>query len=326
MVNYLMCRKFKFILGLVACLSCASITVQANQRFETLKQEVFAEPYTERPTFKVTRKRFGKSGNNPANHLRSAARRTLKNSQDLINFKNDRKLLQANGICFAGQWVIDQSSDYSGLFKEGTLSPVIVRASVALGGVLRKDKRAFGMAIKLLPDTLGDEPSLNIFVLNSMGGVVAPNTLDLVMDNQPPLGRIPRWGDIRTALRMKKDLEAADREQLLSRTNGEKIKPQVAFRPVNHIASYQADKVSSPKWFRLSAQTTTRVEQDDFRDELALSNYPDEKIVYAIEVAEDHGGTKESAIWQALGRLTLSESVTSKACDGRLHFQHPTLE
>jgi len=297
----------------------------ANPRFEELKSAVFGSPYDERPTFDVTRKPFGAAGKGEDNFLREAARRTLVNSQDLYAFKNDRKLLQANGICFSGEWIIDQKNSYTGLFSEGSKSPVIVRASVALGGVLRKDKRAFGLAIKLLPDSLGDEASLNMFVLNSMGGVVAENVLDLPMDNEPPLGKIPRFRDIRTALRMRKDLEAADREHIESRALDTSQKPQAGFRPVTHLAAYRSEKAISPKWVRFTSATTDRIDQDDFRDELDLIHYPDQKIVYHLEVADDHGGKKSSAVWQKLGSLVLDQSVTSKVCDTRLHFQHPGL-
>ena len=302
-----------------------SAIASANPRFEKLKTAVFELPYSERPTFAVNRKPFGATGKGADNFLREAARRTLLNTQDLYAFKNDRKLLQANGICFSGEWVIDQKNDYTGLFAEGATSPVIVRASVALGGVRRKDKRAFGLAIKLLPDTLGEDASLNLFVLNSMGGVVAENVLGLNMDNEPPLGNIPRFRDIRTALRMRKDLEAADREHIKSRELATSPKPQAGFRPVTHVAAYRSEKTISPKWVRFTSATTTRVDQDDFRDELDLSHYPEGQIVYHIEVADDHGAKKSSAVWQKLGSLVLNQSITSKVCDTRLHFQHPGL-
>jgi len=315
--------KYWLVSILLANADCAF--AEQNRRFDELKMAIFAEPYAERPTYKVQRGPFGRAGDKASNHLRAAARRTFNNTDDLFQFENDRKLLQANGVCFAGEWVIDQPSDFSGLFVQGATSPVIVRASVALGGVLRKDKRAFGMAVKLLPSTLGDKPSLNLFVLNSMGGVVTEHVLSLAMDNQPPLGNIPRWSDIRTALRMRKDLEAADREQIAADGLAKHIKPQVAFRPVSHVAAYRTEKVTAPKWIRFTAATHTRVAQDDFRDELALSHYPEQKIVYHLEVAGDHGGKKASAKWQRIGRLILHESVTSKVCDARLHFQHPRL-
>ncbi len=303
----------------------------SNSRYDELKSEVFSDPYSQRPTYNVTRKPFGKPGNKPENHLRTAARRTLKSAQDLYDFENGQKLLQANGICFAGQWVMDQPSRYSGLFSYGTISPAIVRASVALSGVQRKDKRAFGMAVKLLPDSLGDAASLNLFVLNSMGGVVTDHTLSLVMDNQPPLGRIPRFSDIRTVLRMKKDLEAADREHLseYASSDAQKIKPNATFRPVTHLAGFQSgdepNTVISPQWIRFTAITTERVDKDDFRDELSLNHYEKGRIEYQIDVAADHGGKKSSARWDAVGRLILTESIVSRTCDSRLHFQHPSL-
>ncbi len=299
---------------------------QANSRFESLKQTVFSQPYTQRPTYKVTRKPFGRGGDKPNNHLRAAARRTLSNTQDLYEFEGGQKLLQANGICFAGEWRIDQDSDFTGVFQAGTSVPTIVRASVALGGVLRKNKRAFGLAVKLLPDNLGPSPSLNLFVLNSMGGVIADHTLNLPMDNQPPLGGLPRFADISTALRMKRDLEAADREQIKGRGLSDRIKPKATFRPVTHLAAYQTNNVVSPKWIRFKAKTEQRVNEDDFRDELNVDNYLDQQLVYTIEVAADHGGKKSSAEWLKIGRLVLTDSVTSKACDARLHFQHPTLD
>jgi len=48
-------------------------------------------------------------------------------------------------------WKINHSSPYSGLFQARTNVPVIVRASVSLSGTKQRDKRAFGMAIKLSP-------------------------------------------------------------------------------------------------------------------------------------------------------------------------------
>ncbi|MBX2848048.1 MAG: hypothetical protein KTR16_07005 [Acidiferrobacterales bacterium] len=300
-------------------------SLNTNKRFEALKQTIFEQAYEQRPTYKVTRKAFGAPGNKADNHLRKAARRTLDNNRDLLEFENGQKLLQANGICFTARWQIDETSEFTGLFSLGTRSPAIVRASVALSGVLRKNKRAFGIAVKLLPDDLGSQASLNLFALNSMGGVVADHTLGLSMSNQPPLGGLPKFSDIRTALRMKKDLEAADREQLEAKNPKSKLKPKATFRPINHLAEYNTEQAVAPKWIRFNAITEQRVDQDDFRDELALENYENHQIIYGIEVAKDHGGKVGSAEWQRLGRLVLMESITSKACDAQLHFQHPSL-
>ena len=77
---------------------------QALSRFENLKRVIFETPYTELPNYQVKLKTFGKSGKGEENKLLVAARRTLNDDRDLIDFPGGQKLLQANGICFAGQW------------------------------------------------------------------------------------------------------------------------------------------------------------------------------------------------------------------------------
>lgn len=297
---------------------------QALSRFENLKRVIFETPYTELPNYQVKLKTFGKSGKGEENKLLVAARRTLNDDRDLIDFPGGQKLLQANGICFAGQWQINAADNpYTGLFRSGASSPVIVRASVALSGTLQKDKRAFGLAVKLLPNDLGQDPSLNMFVLNSLGGAVSKHILDLPMDNQPPLGRIPKFSDIRTALRMRNELERADKEAI--EQDQLDIKPKATFRPVNHLAAYREEQSKSPYWIRFSALSEHRNDQNDFRDELRLAAYPNNRLIYGIEVAEFDGGRKNKAVWQSLGQLILTESVTSAVCDQKLHFRHPRL-
>jgi len=177
------------------------------------------------------------------------------------------------------------------------------------------------MAIKLLPNDLEDKASLNIFVLDSISGVITKNILDLELDNAPRLGSLPPLTKITTALRMRRDLENADK------SNGA-TKPDVTYRPVNHLAKYKTnpDKVISPRWFKLKALTTQRVDQDDFRNELRVEHYLDQKISYQIDVAGNHNdkkAKKTNAQWQTVGTIDLSESITSSSCDLNLHFQHP---
>lgn len=294
-----------------------------NERFKQLKNTVFAEPYAVVPSYQVNRSLFGKRGKGDtqsSNALLNDARRTLQDERDLIDFPAGQKLLQANGICFAAQWHITAASEFTGLFAQNTNSSAIVRASVSLSGVKRKDKRAFGLGIKLMPNDLGDEPSLNFFVMHSMGGTVTKHVLDLQMSNQPPLGSIPRLRDISTALRLRKDLEKADREQGAS-------KPQVNYRPVTHLAEYRVEgEVKSPKWVRLLPVTEQRIDKDDFRDELRLENYTNNTLTYKVDVAADNGAKKSDALWQSIGELTLLESVTSAVCDKNLHFKHARLD
>jgi len=322
---------FSFLFGAFALYtntSAQSIELQTKEsenhalsRFEHLKKTIFSQPYQELPYYKVNRKRFGPSSNTEKNKLLQAARRTFDDPSDLITLPTGQKLLNANGICFIGEWRITEKNSFTGLYKQGTISPAIIRSSVALSGTQQKHKRSFGMAIKLLPSDLGQAPSLNAFVLHSMGGIKTKHLLDLSMDNQPPLGNLPSWRDLSTALRLRSDLEKVDKEKGAQ-------KPSVSYRPVSQFAQYKQDndKVIAPKWLRLSPLTKMRVDEDDFRDELNVSSYPNQQIRYTIEVAADtDNGKKPKALWQTIGELTLKESVVSESCDTRLHFQHPTL-
>ena len=290
--------------------------------YNEIKQVIFSTPYSSLPHYQVNKKLFGNSGNSETNLLLQAARRTLTIKDDLFDFPQDQKLLQANGICFAGKWVIDKPSPYSGQFRYPTRSPVIARASVALSGTLQSDIRAFGLALKLFPGQDPDKPAptLNAFVLNSMGGVRSKHVLDLSLDNAPPLGSLPSWGHVTTAYRLLRDLKAADK--IVSKT-----KPDVSFRPVTQLAEYASNgPIVSPTWLRLRApDELPRVDQTDFRDELRVQHYPQQQLIWLIEVAHDEGRGKSKAQWQPIGKLIFSESITSQACDQRLHFAHPTL-
>ena len=297
-------------------------TTVVNTRFETLKSEIFKQPYSQLPQYKVKKRLFGSEKKIDENKLLEAAKRTFESSDDLIELPTKQKLLNANGICFSGTWNINQENEYTGLYKKGSNVNAIVRASVALSGTAQKNKRAFGMAIKLLPADIAQGPSLNAFVLHSMGGTITKHVLDLELDNEPPLGRLPKFSDLSTALRLRRDLEKADKAYGAS-------KPDASFRPVSVFAEYNSQNSISPRWLRLSAMDEQRVDKEDFRDELNIENYSKNTIRYQIEVAGNNNNDnqkKKNAQWKSIGLLELTDSVTSSACDLNLHFQHPKLK
>ena len=291
----------------------------SGNSYSAIRQAVFSQAYDHLPQYEVAREHFDTQGEN---QLLKAARRTLSNREDMLDFPGGQKLLQANGICFAGYWIIDRPSPYSGLFRTATRLPVIARASVALSGTRQNDKRAFGLALKLFPT--GDPdlivPTRNAFVMHSMGGTRSRYVLDLVLDNEPPLGSLPPLGQLRTAYRMLSDLKTAD--QAIS--GG---KADVGFRPVDHLAADETGEVvSAPKWLRLTAASEQpRIDRADFRDELRVQHYPGQRLQWLLAVAPDNEKGKSAASWQTIGRLVFSESITSPACDKRLHFHHPPL-
>lgn len=306
---------------------------QEQSRFIDIKNAVFTQPYETLPQYKVSKKKFGSKGDNDKNHLLAAARRTLSSRADLLDFPHGQKLFNANGICFSGVWSIDASSPYTGQFKQGSQSLVIARASVALSGTKRGDKRAFGFALKLFPgmDEEQATETINVFVMHSLSGTRARHVLGLRLDNAPSLGSLPSLTQLGTVLRMQSDLERADAEA------GAKP-PQVAFRPVTELAvGDEGVTPVSPRWLRLVASDEMpRIDEDDFRDELRVENYPNNTLVYRIDVASPRAPaanegedttkkiSKKKAQWQTIGRLILNESITSEVCDRQLHFPHPS--
>ena len=294
------------------------LAASLSPRYIELKEAVFAQPYTELPRYKVTTKLFNFKSDKQQHSLLDDARRTLLTTKDFLGPERGQKLLQANGICFAGTWHIDTSNQFSGVFKEGSRVPIIARASTTFSGTLQDERRSLGMAVKLIPQDLGDAPTLNVFSLHSAGGVTKQYMLDLSMDKEPPLGRIQRLRDIRTALKLKNTLLKADRE-------AGSVDPSATYRSVAALAEHgESSSVLSPRWLRFSPATEYRVDKDDFRDELRVENYPTEKIIYNIEAGHHTSHDKSSATWQRIGQLVFNQSITSRACDTQLHFAHPT--
>lgn len=307
--------------------------------FNQIKEAVFRDAYESLPQYRVSRKHFGKKGSSKDNHVFHAGRRTLTVRDDLWEFPNKQKLFQANGICFVGEWIIDKKTPFTGQFSDLTRTPVIARASVALSGTKQKNKRAFGFALKLFPASTKETvvPTLNTFVMHSLSGTVRKHVLDLTMDNEPPLNGLPPISQLGVAYRLLSDFSRADK--VVSQT-----KPDVGFRPVAHLAEMtndgervKDDKVIAPRWLRLRPSVDlVRVDKDDFREELRVENYPENKLSWIIEVAAGHadvdGNEKQKAIkkskaqWLVVGQLILNESIISPGCDQRLHFSHPVLQ
>ena len=322
--------------------------------FEEVKSLVFSDPYSSLPQYEVSRKHFDVNGENV---LLKHAQRTLESNANFIELGTKHKLLQANGICFAGTWKMNQSSPYSGLFQAGTEVPVIVRASVSLSGTKQRDKRAFGMAIKLFPNA-HSALTENIFLMHSLGGTKTQYVANLPMTNEPALGELPPFSQLLTAYRLESDLEKADKA-----LSGKKANAR--FRPVSHLAAVKVSDANSklaghteestlepsisalttskeielerelemktekqgPHWLRAALSSDTPlVDKDDFRDELSLQHYPNQTLSWVLYAANFNDAGIDEAQWQEVGEIILTESVVSLTCDTKLHFNHPAIE
>lgn len=308
-----------------AVLCCAAAGAYEGSAFRDVREAVFRDPYAELPVYPVERDLLGPGGDREANRLRRAARRTLTLHDDLFDFPLGRKLLQANGICFAGRWRVDRPSPYSGLFARDAEALAIARASVALGEPRRGARRSFSLAVKLFPtrDPADVVPTANLLLTDSIAGTLHPHFLDAVLDNEPDLGGLPSLGQLPLALRIRADLAAAD--GALSPGGGDPF-----YRPVDAPAAAgigENDIARAPHWVRMRvAKGTPRVDAADFREELAVARYSGAVLTWVVEAAAEHPRGKAHAQWQRLGTLALTESVVSHGCDARLHFAHPRLQ
>jgi len=307
--------------------------------FKQVFEAVVSQPYNELPHYQVTRERFGRTGDAADNHLRAAARRTLSTNQNLLRFPGGQKLFQLNRICFAGHWKIDQEktaqdSPYNGYFSPGSEALLILRASVTLSATTRGNKRAFAIAGKLFP-TLDPEESVdtaNFFAMENFIGTLDEYFLDAELDNQPTISGLPAsFESLRQALRVKKDLAAAEKElQKTERSAAGQPHADVGYRPLYPISELGlTDPTASvtPRWIRLrTAEGIPRHDAEDFRDELRLEHCPEHRLAWTIEGAGGAKRRKTTALWQQIGTITATEYALSEGCDLRLHFAHPRLK
>ncbi len=275
--------------------------------FNDIWTEVQQDPYTALPSYSISRGSFTKDGENI---LERDAKRTLSNDSDLL--PRFQKLVHPLGICFAGTWTIDQDSEYTGYFANGSRGLIIVRASEAIGQPLVGDYRSFGIAGKIFPTDNPDDPTpyqtANFFTVDDLGGTKAKSFFDLLKSNEPDASiRLSRLGLLSTLATIAKAFSRAD--------------SHAGIRQVYPIAELGLDDPSTavtPHWLSLRAENTERNGAKDFRDELRLRNFAD-GIRLGIYVAKS--GDKPA--WQRLGSIHLTEEALTDSCDHRLHFMHP---
>jgi hypothetical protein len=178
------------------------------------------------------------------------------------------------------------------MFAQGARGLVILRASVTLSDTTNGNKRAFALAGKVFPTEDADEivPTANFFAVENFLGTDAPYFLDGVFDNEPEISGLPAgFGALFLGLRIRADLDAIDEELSPGRANS-------GYRPVDGLAraGHNGDgPVKSPCSLRLSpAQATPRVDEADFRDELALLHYPNGSITWTLDAGTAESGQK----------------------------------
>ncbi|MDO8455169.1 MAG: hypothetical protein Q7S59_11405, partial [Sulfurimonas sp.] len=239
------------------------------------------------------------------------ARRTLDNHSDIL--EPFEKLAHPNGICFKGIWDIDTENIYSGYFKKSSQALIIARASSAMSNTQSGDTRAFGFAGKLFPTTNPDsqnsEQSANFFLIDDLGGTDAKHYTDVQLTNEPALSiTFEVVKNLLYSLKVSHTFAKADENPNIRQ-----------LYEISELGENNNKNIVTPKWMKIEAKDSTKVDAKDFRDELKIKD--GEELVFNIFVANEM--TKTEKEWQKIGTITLDKSMVSKSCDHRLHFHHP---
>jgi hypothetical protein len=266
--------------------------------------------------------------------FRQAAARTLDSQADLRwgeDRRGYRRLLHPNAVCLLGKWIIDQPTEYSGYFAEGSEGLIVGRYSTCCAECRRGYNRSLSLVGKIWPTTDPDHTDLlrpaNFITQEDLGGARTWYMNDAVLRNAPDTSPWRRgWGApilLLTGLNFR----------LLDREPG--------FRQVYTIAELGKpanEPTRAPKFMQIRVspeQPHIRGNEIDFRDEVLSQIYdpgdpePKRKLVFTIEVS-DEGSTwgllvqrRKNFRWTEIGRIECHEGVASYNGDFVLHFNHP---
>jgi len=291
-------------------LSSKSIQPTIKYSFNDIWKIISQSPYQALPQTKVS---YNKLTSHGKDIIRRDAKRTLMSKADILPLFE--KLAHPNGICFKGYWEITEPNPYSGYFKQGTKALIIARASSALSNTHSGEIRSFGFAGKLFP-TLNKskvikKSTANFFLIDDLGGTDTLRYKDTILTNAPKLSFTSELlKHLLYGIKVSNAFEDADKHPKIRQ-----------LYEISYLNTVESAKIITPKWMKLEAQTSIQKSTNrlDFRNELKLNH--GKKLIFNISVASKED--TDTRRWQKVGNITLNSSISSIACDRRLHFHHP---
>ena len=279
--------------------------------FSEVWDQVISDPY-EKPHHQVTLRSFFYKG---VNQLLESSVRTVSDDSDIL--PQFDKLLHPNGACLCGTWNITEDNPYTGYFEKGSEGLIIARASVALSETTGGHYRGFGFAGKIYPinDPFHTEKLItaNFFAIDNLAGTLADHYTDVALINEPEITSHPGiLSLLPVALASAFSLGAAD------------INPGIRqLYPISELGLSDPGLAKTPKWIKIQAPLDqVKIDEDDFRDELDVINYPNGELFFDIFVTTEDS-TKQEKEWLKIGYILFDDFVISNSCDHRLHFRHP---
>jgi hypothetical protein len=291
-------------------------TAYEGSLFRDVWGQVSSDPYAALPQQEV---KVSKFFTGLKDLMLENSKRTLSDQSDVLPYFE--KLLHPNGICMKAAWTITELSPYTGAFRQGTKNMMIVRASTALTNTKSNQNRAFGIAGKIFPtsDEFHDNPvkTANFFTIENLGGTRKKYFMDSVNTND-----IIQISPSFTAF--MKGLEGLVVVRDFPLAEGSNLQTALIreLYPISELGLKAGEKAVTPIWMKIeAAEGMPRVDEDDFRDEVNLANYP-QGLRFSISVASQGSRFGDKA-WQKIGHIEVQETVVSDSCDHRLHFAHP---
>jgi len=303
--------KLLLLIAMLFTLSACTTKIKVNKEksddrssFVEVWKQVESDPLEEFPQRSVS---FFKLFTFEEDIILQDAHRTLNDHADIL--PAFEKLAHPNGICFRGIWEIEEENIYSGYFKQNSKALIIARASTATSDTLSGSNRAFGFAGKLFASTDANEQisenSANFFLIDDLAGTDAKHYKDVALSNEPDSNiNFSVVKNLLYALKVSRAFTKADKNPGIRQ-----------LYEISQLGENSSKNIITPKWMKIEAGDSKRVDAKDFRDELKIQK--DEKLIFNIFVANKK---KE---WQKIGTITLYKSVVSASCDQRLHFHHP---
>ncbi len=257
------------------------------------------------------------------------AGRTLDSTADLL--PPFRRLLHPNGICLAGEWVIEKDNLYSGLFKAGTHFPLIARISPATDNVAphKGHPISIGLVGKVFPNHNPDRPvnTANFITQTDIGGIIAARSkmlyAGLVMTNAPDTTAIHRGLGVPAFAALGRVLDQVDVRKL-----------ERQLYPLAE-ANKSGEPTRTPAYMKLtlnsSLETSGPGRGQDIRLEIWEQLQRRAPLLYDITLS-DEGHTegpdflrKAIVKWDTtpVGKLVFTEAILSEPCDDQIHFRHP---
>lgn len=292
--------------GCVTKIGKSEVTPEYKTSFNEVWNQVKSDTLDELPQDNIS---FFKLFSDGEDKISQNAQRTLDNRADIL--ESFEKLAHPNGICFKGIWEIESQNSYSGYFKKGSKALIIARASTAMSNTMSGSTRAFGFAGKLFPtinpDVQNTQPSANFFLIDDLGGTDALHYTDVILTNEPSISfTFEAFKNIPYALKVLHSFSSVDKNPGIRQVY-----------EISHLG--ESENVITPKWMKIDANDSKKVDKKDFRDELMIKE--GEELIFNISVANRIVDDKKD--WQKIGTIRFDSSVVSSSCDHRLHFHHP---